>query len=52
MKILGSTKSNITKMKLEINEAVSIHCNIATYDYQQDSKVLYTIVLNKYLVNY
>ena len=41
MKLLGSTKSKITKdengknmPRLEINEVILVHCNIATYDYQ------------------
>ena len=54
MKILGSTKINMTKDKngeyvphLEINELVLVHCNIANKDYQQDSRVLYIFILNK-----
>ena len=54
MKLLGSTKNNITKYengenvpRLEITEIVSIHCNIVNNDYQQDSRVLYTFVPNK-----
>ena len=54
MKLLGSTKSKITKDEnrgnvphLEIAEVVLIHCNIVTNDYQQDSEVLYTVVLDK-----
>ena len=54
MKLLGSTKSKITKDKnfenipyLEITEVVLIRCNIASNDYHQDSIVLYTIVPNK-----
>ena len=54
MKILGSTKINMTKDKngeyvphLEINELVLIHCNIVNKDYQQDSRVLYTFILKK-----
>ena len=54
MKLLGSTKSKITKDKngenvphLEITEVVLIHCNIVNNDYQQDSRVLYTFVPNK-----
>ena len=54
MKLLRSTKSRITKNKndenvlhLEITEVVLIHCNIVNNDYQQDSKVLYTFILNK-----
>ena len=54
MKLLGSTKSKITKDKngenaphLEITEVVLIHCNIVSNNYQQDSRVLYTFVSNK-----
>ena len=54
MKLLGSTKSKITKDEncknvphLEITEVVLIHCNIVNNDYQQDSRVLYTFVPNK-----
>ena len=54
MKLLGSTKDKITKDKtgqnvtlFEIIEIVLTHCNIANNDYQQDSRVLYTIVSNK-----
>ena len=54
MKLLGSTKSKITKNEngenvphLEITEVILIHCNIVNNDYQQDSIVLYTFVLNK-----
>ena len=32
---------------LEITEKVLVQCNIANNDYQQDSRVLYTFVLNK-----
>ena len=56
MKLLGSTKSNITKVKngenvpyLEINEVVLLHCNIVNNNDQQDSRVLYTFVSNKSL---
>ena len=49
-----STKSKINKNEksknvpnLEITEAVLVHCNIANHDYQQDSRVLYTSVINK-----
>ena len=56
MKLLGSTKSNITKVKngenvpyLEITEVVLLHCNIVNNNYQQDSRVLYTFVSNKSL---
>ena len=54
MKILGSTKINMTKDKngeyvphLEINELVLVHCNIVNKDHQQDSRVLYIFILNK-----
>ena len=54
MKLLGSTENKITKDKnrenvphLEIIEVVLVHCNIVNNDYQQDSRVLYTFVLNK-----
>ena len=54
MKLLGSTENKITKDKngenvphLEITEVVLVHCDIVNNDYQQDSRVLYTFVLNK-----
>ena len=54
MKLLGSTKNQITKDKngenvpnLETTEVVLIHCNIVNYDYQQNSRVLYTFAPNK-----
>ena len=54
MKLLGSTKSKITKDKngenvphLEITEIVLIHHNFVNNDYQQDPRVLYTFVPNK-----
>ena len=47
MKTLGSTENKITKDKnaenlphLEITEAILVHCNIVSNDYQQDSRVL------------
>ena len=53
MKLLGSTKSKITKVKngenvccLEITEVVLIHCNIVKNYYQQDSRVLYSFFAN------
>ena len=55
MRLLGSTESKITKDKngenvphLEITEVVFVHCNIVNNDYQQDSRVLYTFVPNKF----
>ena len=51
MKLLGSTKVDINKDKnvprLEITEVVLINCNIVNSNYQQDSRILYTIVPNK-----
>ena len=54
MKLLGSTKSKTTKdingenvRHLEITEVIQGHSNIANNDYQQDSRVLYTLVPNK-----
>ena len=54
MKLLGSSESKITKDKncenvphLEIVELVLDHCNLVNNDYQQDSRILYTIVPNK-----
>ena len=54
MKLLGSTESKITKDKngknvphLEIVELVLVHCNLVNSDYQQDSRILFTFVLNK-----
>ena len=54
MKLLGSTKSKITKNEkdennpyLEITEVVLIHCNVVNNSYQQKSRVLYTVVPNK-----
>ena len=52
MKLLGRTKSKINKDKnsenvphFEITEVVSVHCNIVNNDYQQDLRVLYTLLL-------
>ena len=54
MKLLGSTKSKITKNEngenvpyLEITKEVLIHCNVVNNSYQQKSRVLYTFVPNK-----
>ena len=54
MKLLGSTKSKITKNKngenfpyLEVVELVLVHCNLANNDYQQDLRILLTFVPNK-----
>ena len=54
MKLLRSTESKITKDKngenvphLEIVELVLIHCNIVNNNYQQNSRILYTLLPNK-----
>ena len=54
MKILGSTKIKITKDKngenvsqLELTEVILVNCNIFNNQYQQDSKVLRTVVTDK-----
>ena len=54
MKLLGSTKSKITKNEngenvpnLEITEVVLVHCSIVNNNYQQNSRILYTFVSNK-----
>ena len=54
MKLLRSTESKITKDKngenvshLEVFELVLVHCTLVNNDYQQDSRILYTFVLNK-----
>ena len=36
---------------LEIPKVSLVHCNIVNNDYQQDSTVLYTFILNKSLVS-
>ena len=53
MKLLGSTKSKISKNEngenvphVEITE-VLFHSNVVNNDYQYDSRVLCTFVLNK-----
>ena len=54
MKLLGSTKSKITKNEngknvssFEIIEVVLANCNIANNNYQRNSRVFYTFVPNK-----
>ena len=53
MKLLGSTKSKITKNEngetvphLELTELVLVHCNIVNNDYEHESRVLYTFIPN------
>ena len=55
MKSLGSSKSKTAKDEngenvpyLEITEVVLIHCNVVNNSYQQNSRVLYTFVPNKF----
>ena len=57
MKLLGKTKSKITNDKnvenvphLEITEVILIHCNTVNNNYQHNSRVLYTFIPNKSLV--
>ena len=54
MKLLGSTKSKITKDKdsenvpyVEITDVVLIHFNVVNNNYQQKSTVLHTFAPNK-----
>ena len=51
MKLRGGNKNKITKYKnsenvsnLQITELVLVHCNIVNNDYQQDSRVMYTLI--------
>ena len=55
MELFGGTKSKITKDEdgeivsyLEITEEVLIYCNVVSNSYQQNSRVLYTFVPNKF----
>ena len=48
MKLLEIKDKNCeNEPHLEITEVVLVHCNIDNNDYRQDSRVLYTFVLNK-----
>ena len=54
MKLLGNTENKITKDKnsenvphLEVVELVLVHGNLVKNNYQQNSRILYTFVLNK-----
>ena len=54
MKLLGNTGHKITIDKnsanvphLEITEVISVYCNNANNDYQQNSRALYAFVPNK-----
>ena len=55
MKLIGSIKSNNIKDKnrenmlnLEITKVVLVHCNIVKNNYQQISRVLQTLISNKW----
>ena len=54
MKLSGNTEKDVDQEKdgeaapkLESVEAVSVHCNLVNNNYQQPSKVIFTIVSNK-----
>ena len=54
MKLLGRVENKITQdengenvSRLEITEVVVVNCNTVNNDYQQDSRVLYTLFPNK-----
>ena len=53
MKLLGSTKSKITKNEngknalIEITEVILVHCNTVNNNYQQNPRVLHTFIPNK-----
>ena len=54
LKLLGSTKKDVDQdkdredvPKLESVEVVLVHCNLVNNNYQQASKVLFTLVPNK-----
>ena len=59
MKLLGSTESKITKDKkgenvphFEIFELVLVNGNLVNNDYQQNSRILYTLFQTNHLVVY
>ena len=54
MKLLGSTKSKITKDKngenvphLAVSQLLLVHCHLVNNDYQQNPRILYTFVPKK-----
>ena len=56
MKLLGSTKSEITKYEngenfpnLEMTEVVLVQCNIVINNYHRNSRVFYTFIPSKSL---
>ena len=57
MKLLESTENKKTKDKngenvphFETTEVVLVHCNIVNNDYQQDSRVSHTLLINRFVV--
>ena len=59
MKLLGSTKSKIDKDKngeyvshLEVTGVILVYCNIVNNAYQENSRVVYALLLIDHLVNY
>ena len=56
MRLLGSTQSKIAKNEnggniphLEITEVVLVQCNIVSNNYEQNSKLLYTFIPDKWI---
>ena len=54
MKLLGRAENKITQdengenvSRLEITEVVVVNCDTVNNDYQQDSRILYTLFPNK-----
>ena len=54
MKLLGRVENKITQdengenvSRLEITEVVVVNCDTVNNDYQQDSRILYTLFPNK-----
>ena len=47
LKKIAKDKNGENVPHLEITEVVLVHCNIVNNDYQQDSRVLCTLVPNK-----
>ena len=57
MKLLKSTEKKISNnengenvIHLKINKVILINCNVVNINYHQNSKLLYTFVLDKLLV--
>ena len=54
MKLFGSTESKLTKDKngknvphFQVVQLVLVHCNLVNNDYQQHSRIMYTLIPNK-----